>query len=1000
MKSLSRRVFSTNMHCATKARRIALSAGLLAAIFSLASGVAVAQDIWTGSSGTSANWSDAANWSSGVPGGWADIAFSSSSTLRLTNNMDLTGGNAYFASLTVTNPSGPVTINNVGGPIWIGNDGINLGAATQNLTINNVSGQLDVQGNGSRPVYPGGNYTTIDACPWWVASGSTLTVSGPVWGTGESNGQTTAVIYASGTVVVGGGSGDTADNNSFQLYAAGGLTQLNKNSGGGDHAVSSITGIDPGATVQLTGQGNYQVHQAGYVNLTGGTFDLNGNSQTGATFNVNNNGSVISFSASGSTFSPNVTNLNSNLTVFTGNGVTGTYNTQITGNGALTTVGSGTLILTGSNTYSGGTTVNGGVLVLQGPAFSTTAGSYSIASGAVLDLDGGAQPAFGTTTISGAGTLRITNGGLGNGAGSGYNINMSLGAGALIDIQAGASLTNGGWSNINWTNNQASLNVNGGTLDIWDGNQVIVDALTGNGTVTHTSYGGTETFEVGVNNGSGNFSGTITDTSGHGLALLKAGSGIQILSGANTYTGGTTISGGTLQLNVGGETGTLASNSNVTVNAGGTLLCNYGDALGWGSGAVNLTVNSGGVVSVTAGNRVTLWNTVNLTGGTITSAAGNGDGTGNYSLNGQLNATSDSSGNAATISATQLGLQNGNTVFNVTRGRGAVDLNVSSVISSWLGGGEGLTVEGNGVTVFSGQNTYAGATAVNGGTLVVDSFNGNYGGAIFIAPGAEMAFNGYGTFGGAISGGGTLANVGSDMILSGPNTVSVMVADAARIFINTPSALTTGTTIINGGRLDFQDGESGTNAASITITGSGGGIASRAGTGPITFSNVTLPGAGSVVFNLDDGETDAFSISSGGVLTGGLTVQVGGNNPVSGAVTLSGNLSGGGSLTVTGPGTLILSGTNTYTGGTDVNDGTLEVLASNAIPYGTGLIVGANGTVEFGNPLGAGPSVVVTSSPAVSHAGSVAAVPEPGTLALLAVAGIVAAVAAWRRKKN
>ena len=201
-------------------------------------------------------------------------------------------------------------------------------------------------------------------------------------------------------------------------------------------------------------------------------------------------------------------------------------------------------------------------------------------------------------------------------------------------------------------------------------------------------------------------------------ALLKTGSGLMILTANETYTGGTTVNGGTLQLNLGGQTGTLASNTNVTVNAGGVLECNATDALGYytNPGAVYLTVNNGGLVYSTSGRRVTLWNAVNLTSGTLASSAGNGDGTGNYSLNGQLNATSGSSGNPAAITATQLGLQGSPTVFNVTRGSGAVDLYVSSALTSWTAGA-GLTVQGNGFTVLTGSSNYTGGTTINGGTL-------------------------------------------------------------------------------------------------------------------------------------------------------------------------------------------------------------------------------------------------------------------------------------------
>ena len=63
--------------------------------------------------------------------------------------------------------------------------------------------------------------------------------------------------------------------------------------------------------------------------------------------------------------------------------------------------GSGTLTLTGANTYTGATTVNDGTLKIQANAFLTTARNYTIASGAVLNLDGANRFATGNSTISG-----------------------------------------------------------------------------------------------------------------------------------------------------------------------------------------------------------------------------------------------------------------------------------------------------------------------------------------------------------------------------------------------------------------------------------------------------------------------------------------------------------------------------------------------------------------------------------------------------------------------
>ena len=119
--------------------------------------------------------------------------------------------------------------------------------------------------------------------------------------------------------------------------------------------------------------------------------------------------------------------------------------------------------------------------------------------------------------------------------------------GGLIDIENG-TLRNGGWATTNWTNNQASMYIaSDGILDAWDGQPINIDALNGSGLVT--KYQGTNnvTLTVGVAGGSGSFSGVIespqsgtpfnNNTAGSSISLVKSGSGLQILTGANTYTG-------------------------------------------------------------------------------------------------------------------------------------------------------------------------------------------------------------------------------------------------------------------------------------------------------------------------------------------------------------------------------------------------------------------------------------------------------------------------------
>jgi autotransporter-associated beta strand protein len=173
---------------------------------------------------------------------------------------------------------------------------------------------------------------------------------------------------------------------------------------------------------------------------------------------------------------------------------------------------------------------------------------------------------------------------------------------------------------------------------------------------------------------------------------------------------------------------------------------------------------------------------------------------------------------------------------------------------------------------------------------------------------------------------------------------------------------------------------SGTN---YTLTGTSGSLTMNAASGT---ASVTVTGGSQTI-------ASAMQISGG-------TLAVVLSN--SGELAISGNISddnGVRSLMLAGDGsgTLILSGTaNTYGssgGGTIVEQGTLIVNNSGAMADGSNLTVGAGGTFIF-DPTMSG--VSIDASPSLRPE----VVPEPGTLALLGVAGLVAAVAAWRRKKG
>ncbi len=310
-----------------------------------------------------------------------------------------------------------------------------------------------------------------------------------------------------------------------------------------------------------------------------------------------------------------------------------TINYGIGGSGSLTMAGPSFLSLQGNIAYTGNTTVSAGTLQLYNARnFSNgnvPSNTISIAGGAMLDMyvdnsvttTDNANQVLGSTqgagtTITGAGVFRKTgNGILASGQGvSGQYLTMDMAAGGLIDIEAG-TFRNGGWQDTTWTNNLASMNIAAGaTFDVWDGNPVYIDALTGAGTVTKQQGSGNVVLNVGVANGSGTFSGVIQNALG-AINLVKSGTGLQVLSGNNAYTGATTINGGTLQIGNGGSGEALLSPS---INNNGTLVFDHSDALvysGLIGGTGNLLKEGSGVLTLTAGN--TFSGGTTIVGGTL-----------------------------------------------------------------------------------------------------------------------------------------------------------------------------------------------------------------------------------------------------------------------------------------------------------------------------------------------------------------------------------------------
>ncbi len=185
---------------------------------------------------------------------------------------------------------------------------------------------------------------------------------------------------------------------------------------------------------------------------------------------------------------------------------------------------------------------------------------------------------------------------------------FALQAGSWIDVLEGRFIGGSG-VNEDWTRNQSGLNVAAGAVFEGQEANVRVDALTGSGLIRsgysdgHSSYG-YETFTFGVANGSGSFAGVLAD--GNSAAhFTKAGSGVQVLTGNNSYTGGTRVAGGTLAIGDGGTSGTILGP--VQVDAGATLAFNRADDISFDG-----SLNGAGRLLKTGSGTLVLSQAVNL----------------------------------------------------------------------------------------------------------------------------------------------------------------------------------------------------------------------------------------------------------------------------------------------------------------------------------------------------------------------------------------------------
>ena len=864
--------------------------------------------------------------------------------------------------------------------------------------------------------------------------------------------------------------GDT-DYNTSTVNQSGGLLSFATTSTG--------DGLELAVTANATGVYNLN----GGVLLTPAVTGGSGNSAFffgGGTLQANSNNPK---------FLPNEltvasTGLQSGSTAFINDGgYSVTISQSLSGWGGLTKLGTGTLTLAGTNTYLGGTTVSQGILAVGadsnlgdpsgalsiGPATFLVQGNIINSPRSLILSDPAATiqvaPSFAysnSATISGTGGL--TKNGAGvltlNGQNT-YSGGTTLAAGTLAVGNAGAL-------------GPGTLTIIGGVLDAaapvtlstylvpqaWNGDFAFGGSNplnTGLGAVT---LGGNRS--VTVNGGNAlTIGGPIGDNQA-GYGLTKAGSGTLVLAGGNTYSGATTISGGALVVDQSGNNSGALGATAVSVNSGATLVVRGNTSIAPGG---SLTVAGGaspGTLDLRDGsiNTFTVSGYLLLQGNTGGGPAldfdlGNGSadqiamtgvalvtGT-NNTIN--LNPIGVIANGAYPLITASSGLSASNFILG-SKPAGFYTFSLASPSSSslvlsitgantpatayWTGnasqlGGDNANSWGTGYnsnTVSNWSTTLDGSTdpkQVPGGITNVfftaANATGGFSGALATTLDVPYSINSL-TFGVSA---GTITSV---TISTGTNSLTIGSGGLTLNAASTAGAAISGTGAVrlNGSQTwsNYSNSQGLTVNAPVTaLSGVTALTLQGPGTGGVTFDGTLADGGGQLALNVNSGLTVLLGSNtySGGTTINGGTLQVGNGGSYSGGTTINGGVlqvggggsgasigsasgllddgslvfnhsdsvlfspivSGYGGLTQAGPGILSLLGNNTYSGGTTIAGGTLQV--GNG---GSGASIGNTNNVLNNGSLVFSHNDNVTFDPSIRGSGSLRQT-GTGTLTLL-----------------
>jgi autotransporter-associated beta strand protein len=936
------------------------------------------------------------NVNSGTLRAGAANVFSASSAFTLDNTagvtLDLNNFNQTIGSLA-------------GGGTTGGN--VSLGSATLTSGGNNTSTTFSgvISGSGSLTKAGTGTFTLANSNTY--TGGTTLNAGSLTInvGAGLGTGTLTVNLAASGTFLTVANNAATTVANNIVLPTPGSAQTFNliKNT------ASATTGTELNLTGIISG-GNANTTLFLNTNTSGDsttTYRFGGNNTFRATINLNR-GAIVVGNLGGLGDAANQVTLDSNPNTTLGNlrfEVAGTYANPIQltfaagiNPNANTVVLSGNLA--GSAAWQAIGTAGGGTgtLVLAG-VNNTNSGSITIQPGATLQVgNAGTSGSLGTANVTNNGALIFnrTNALSVSNVISGSGTLTQSGAGTLTlsatNTYTGATTITGGTLSISGDANLGTapasatpghLVINGGTLQVTVG----VTLSSDRGIVLGSSAG-SASGTIDTPFGGGLLYGGIIADNGTGADnLIKSGLGTLALTGANTYTGTTTVIGGTFRVDgsitsvVTVQTGaTLIGTGTVgatTIDAGATLAPG---GVGIGTLTVNGTLNvtgnldfefeTGSNDQINVSGNVTLTNPTFTPSGTFTSSGGQiltlinntGTGTTTGTFSGVANGTTITI-DGKTFRVFYNGGTNSNDVLLINdppvvtafadddwsalsdgaliQDADPVTAGDQSVIIGVTGFGTieaALTKVGATGTVFVNNGTYAEAVTLSSQTLRMLGTNPSTAGTVTIN---------------SIAGAGTI-----DTSSVGPLANSLVVGDASSTTFSGVISGTGSLTKQGTGTLTL----TGTNSYTTTTISAGtlqvgnGGTSGTLGSGAITNNaNLTINRSDSVTLGVNITGTGSLTQAGSGttILTGtnsyttttisAGTLQIGDNGTTgtlgSGTVTndaslvfdrsdnltVSNNITGSGSLTKLRSNTLILTGTNTFFGTTTITDGTLQI---------------------------------------------------------------------------